>query len=452
MFSQITDALRASRAEFTEIRIERTWLTTVAFRGRRLETATHGVDQGAFIRCYARGRGWGMVSTTDLERIDAAVARAYELSLAVPVDRSPGLAPLPPSRSEGPAALEDDPRSIPLAEKRALAEGLNAGLLTADRRVSETYLAARDEVTEMWVGNSEGTLISDLRSDAAVAAVAVARDEGLDERAVRSWAARGGWKNVGDLSLEIRALAEGAIARLGARRIRPGVLPVVLGPGAAGALIHAAIGHALEASDRAGGLRVGDPAGSALLSIGDDGRGGGLRGAGAWDAEGSPTQSTTLVQHGVVVARLHDRESAGRAGEAPTGNARANSFRHPPRPRMTDLFLASGQGTLADLLSGITIGVYVPDARGVESGDGRIRMAAEDARMIRRGEIAEPVADVVVRGAASELLHGVDGVAADFAWSRAASGCTNGCFGLINVGDGAPHVRIRAARVDGEGG
>mgnify|MGYP001548969216 FL=1 len=75
MFSQIADALRASRAEFTEIRIERTWMTTVAFRGRRLETATHGVDQGAFIRCYARGRGWGMVSTTDLERIDAFLTR-----------------------------------------------------------------------------------------------------------------------------------------------------------------------------------------------------------------------------------------------------------------------------------------------------------------------------------------------------------------------------------------
>ena len=452
MFSQITDALRASRAEFTEIRIERTWMTTVAFRGRRLETATHGVDQGAFIRCYARGRGWGMVSTTDLERIDAAVARAYELSLAVPVDRSPQLAPLPPSRSDGPDPFQDDPRSMPLADKRALAEGLNAGLLTADRRVSETYLAARDEVTEVWVGNSEGTLVRDLRSDAAVAAVAVARDEGLDERAVRSWAVRGGWTDLGDLSDDVRALAGRAIGRLGARRIRPGVLPVVLGPGAAGAFLHTAIGHALEATDRTAGPRVGDRVGSALLSVGDDGRGGGLRGAGNWDAEGSPTQSTTLVQHGVVVARLHDRESAARAGEAPTGNARANSFRHPPRPRMSDLFLASGQGSLADLLSGITVGVYVPDARGVESGDGRIRMGAEDARMIRRGEIAEPVEDVVLRGSATELLGAVDGVAADFAWSRAASGCTNGCYGLINVGDGAPHVRIRAARVDGEGG
>ncbi|MGH7592205.1 MAG: TldD/PmbA family protein [Gemmatimonadales bacterium] len=452
MFDEITDALRASRAEFTEIRVERTWMTTVAFRGRRLETATQGVDQGAFIRCYARGRGWGIVSTTDLERIDAAVARAYELSLAVPVDRSPLLAPLPPSRSDGLATLDDDPRAMPLAEKRALAEGLNVGLLTADRRVSESYLAARDEVTEMWVGNSEGTLVRDVRIDAAVAAVAVASDEGLDERAVRSWAARGGWKNIGDLSDEIGGLATRAIERLGARRIRPGVLPVVLGPGAAGALLHAAIGHGLEASDGISALRLGDRVGSALLSVGDDGRGGGLRGAGNWDAEGSPTQSTTLVQHGVVVARLHGRESAARSGEAPTGNARANSFRHAPRPRMTDLFLATGQGTLADLLSGITVGVYVADARGVDFNGGRIRMTAEDARMIRGGEIAEPVEDVVVRGAAADLLQAVDGIAADFAWSRAASACTNGCDGLVNVGDGAPHVRIRAARVDGEGG
>ncbi|MGB7212084.1 MAG: TldD/PmbA family protein [Gemmatimonadales bacterium] len=452
MFDEITDALRASRAEFTEIRVERTWMTTVAFRGRRLETATQGVDQGAFIRCFARGRGWGIVSTTDLERIDAAVARAYELSLAVPVDRSPLLAPMPPSRSDGPSALTDDPRTMPLAEKRALAEGLNTGLLTADRRVSESYLAARDEVTETWVGNSEGTLVRDLRFDAAVAAVAMARDEGLDERAVRSWAARGGWTDLGDLADEVGALATRAIGRLGARRIRPGMLPIVLGPGAAGALLHAALGHRLEASGQVGGVRVGDRIGSALLSVGDDGRGSGLRGSGNWDAEGSPTQSTTLVQHGVVVARLHGRESAANSGEAPTGNARASSFRHAPRPRMTDLFLATGQGALTDLLSGISVGVYVPDARGIDFDGGRLRMAAEDAHMIRGGEIAEPVQDVVVRGAAADLLQGVDGVAADFAWSRAASACTSGCDGLVHVGDGAPHVRIRAARVDGEGG
>ena len=451
MFPEITDALRASRAEFTEIRVERTWTTTVAFRGRRLETATQGVDQGAFVRCFARGRGWGMVSTTDLDRIDAAVARAYELSLAVPAERSPVLAPLPSARSDGPAALDDDPRAMALADKRALAEALNAGLLATDRRVGETYLAARDDVTEMWVGNSDGTLVRDLRTDAAVAAVAVARDEGLVERAVRSWAARGGWAGLGDLSGEVRALAERAIGRLGARRIRPGVLPVVLGPDAAGALLHAAVGHGLEGAGDRPGFRVGDRIGSALISVGDDGRGGGLRGAGAWDAEGSPTQSTTLVQHGVVVARLHSRESAGRSGEAPTGNARANSFRHPPRPRMTDLFLASGQGTLADLMSGIAIGVYVPDARGLDCNDGRIRLAAEDARMIRRGEIAEPVQDVVLRGSSADLLDAVDGVAADFAWSRAASGCSDGSHGLVNVGDGAPHVRLRAARVDGEG-
>lgn len=450
MFQQISDAIRASRADFTEVRIERTWLTTIAFRGRRLETATQAVDQGAFIRCFAQGRGWGLVSTTEIERIDAAVARAYELSLAVPTDTPPILAPLPPSTAEGPTDLAGDPRRLSLAEKRTLVEGLNAELLGADRRIAETSLGARDEVTETWIGNSDGTLVREIRSDVALAAVAIARDEGLVQRLVRSWSARGGWEELRGLDTAMRILAERAIGRLGARRVRPGALPVVLGPRAAGALFHSVLGHRLEA-DAPDALRVGDRVGSSLLSLGDDGRGSGLRGAAGWDSEGTPTQSTTLVQHGVVISRLHGRESAAASGEAPTGNARASSFRHPPRPRMSDLFLASGQGTLADLLSGIATGVYIADARGVGVDDGRVRLLAEEAQMIRQGELAEPIADVVLRGAAVELLDRVDGVASDFEWNRSASACSRGGHGLVGVGEGAPHCRIRSARVDGEG-
>jgi TldD protein len=450
MFDPIRDALRASRAAFTEIRVERAWVTTIAFRGRRLEAASQGVDQGAFVRCFAPGHGWGAVSTTDLDRLDAAVAQAYELSLAVPAALPPILAPLPPLQAEGPASLEDDPRQVPLAEKRAAAEALNAGLLATDRRITETQLAGRDEVTERWIGNSEGTLVRDLRADTTLAVVAVARDEGLVERAVDSWGVRGGWRGVGDLSGPLAAVGARAIEGLAARRVRPGSVPVVLGPRAAGAFLHAAVGHALEA-DTPDAVRLGERIGSPVLSVADDGRGAGLRGAGGWDAEGTPTQPTTLVQHGVVVGRLHTRETAARTGEAPTGNARASSFRHPPRARMTDLYLASGQGSLADLLSGITLGVYLGDLRGISFDGSRVRLAAEGARMIRHGELAEPVRDVVVRGGRAELLASLDAAAADFVWNAAATGCTRGCDGLLPVADGAPHVRLRVARVHGEG-
>ncbi|MFI5235457.1 MAG: TldD/PmbA family protein [Gemmatimonadales bacterium] len=450
MLSEIADALKASRAEFTEIRVERNWTTTVAFRGRRLEAARLGIDQGAFIRCYARGHGWGQVSTTDLDRLPAAVARAHELSLTVHTDSPPALTPIPPHQSEGPAELDDDPRRLSLAEKRAFAEQLNGELLGLDRRIAESQFAARDEVTELFLGNSDGTLVRDLRADCTLATVAVARDEGLVERAVDSWAARGGWPALAGFSEAIHALGGRAISRLGAPRVRPGRFPVILDPRAAGAFLHATLGHASEADGRAP-LRIGERVGSELLSVGDDGRGAGLRGARNWDAEGTPTQSTTLLQRGVVVGRLHSRETAARTGESPTGNARASSFRHPPRVRMTNLFLASGQGTLADLLSGIPLGVYVADARGVQRDGDRVRIVAEAAWMIRRGELAEPIRDAVVRGTVAELLGAVDGVASDFHWNEGAAACARGCHGLIPVADGAPHLRLKVARVEGEG-
>ncbi|HEU4763331.1 MAG TPA: TldD/PmbA family protein [Gemmatimonadales bacterium] len=450
MESRITDALKASRADYTEIRIERTWVTTVALRGRRLEAAHRGVDQGAFIRCFAAGRGWGVVTTTDLDRLATAVARAHELSLLVPVERPITLAPVPPHQADDLPELEDDPRDMALTDKRALAERLNGELLGLDRRITETQFAARDEVTERWYGNSEGTLVHDLRADASIAAVAVARENGLVERAVGSWSARGGWRALADAAGPVRGLGERAIARLGARRVRAGTIPVVLDPRAAGALIHAAVGHRCE-GDAPDALPLGARIGSPWVSIGDDGNGAGLRGAAAWDAEGTPTQNTTLIQAGVVIARLHSRESAARAGAAPTGSARAGSYRHVPAARMSNLYLASGQGTRAELMAPIPAGLFIADARAAHAEGDRVRLVAEAAWIIRRGELAEPVRDVVLRGRASDLLGAVDAVSGDFRWSEAAAACSRSGCGLLAVGDGAPHVRLRAGTVFAEG-
>ena len=183
--------------------------------------------------------------------------------------------------------------------------------------------------------------------------------------------------------------------------------------------------------------------------MGDDASASPLRGTIAYDDEGSPAQPTLLVQSGVVVARLQSRQSAGRTGEAPTGSARAASFRHLPSARVTNFYLARGEGTRDDLLAGIRIGLYVSDVRGANWDGERLVLTVGEAAMIRDGRFAEPVRDCVVRGPGADWLGGIDAVAEDFQWNGAASRCAGGIDGAVPVTDGAGHVRIRHLQVGG---
>jgi predicted Zn-dependent protease len=231
----LADALKSSRADHTEIRLQRRWATAIAFRGSRLEGATTGLEVGGIVRCLNRGRGWGVASFTGVEQVRAMVARAHELSLAVHVEQPVRLADIPIRTADHLADLEGDVREISLAEKRHLLERLNQEMLATDRRIVDAHASYEDRVTERWIATSEGLMIHDLRPDVRFAVGAVAREDSFLERAFESWAARGGWHTLQDADHLFRAAARRAISLLGASRMKAGVLPVVLDPRAVGA-------------------------------------------------------------------------------------------------------------------------------------------------------------------------------------------------------------------------
>ena len=251
-------------------------------------------------------------------------------------------------------------------------------MLRFDRRIIDTQSAYRDEVTECWFVNSEGTALHELRPDVTLSALAVARDGGVLERAVESLGARGGWTRVRDQEELFRTAARRAVGLLDAKPVRSGTYPVVLDPRLAGVVAHETVGHLCEADAQledpvAAALAApGRQLGSELLTIGDDGSVGGLRGTLPFDDEGTPPSNTLLVQHGVVVGRLHSRETAARFGERPTGNARAISFRHVPLVRLTNTYVANGSGTFADLIRDVKLGVYACDAVGSRHHGGQL--------------------------------------------------------------------------------
>jgi len=455
---RLRDALKSSRADYREIRVERTWSSAVAFRGRRLEAATASEDVGGLVRVLHKGCGWGVASFTSLDRLPAMVARAGELSRAVRLDAPIRLAEVFPREADAVLDLDGDVRGVPLAEKKRLLEAYNGAMLAVGDRVVDTQASYRDEVSEVWYANSEGTLIYQLRPEVVLSGTAIARRDGVIEKGLESLGYRKGWNAAQGQETGFRAVAERAVALLDAPGVKGGTYPVVLDPELGGVFIHEAFGHLSEADfvyenpQAREMMTLGRRFGKPVLNVGDNGAAAGLRGTSPFDDEGTPTQDTALIKDGVLVGRLHSRETAARLGERPTGNARALSFRHAPIVRMTNTYIAAsrGGGTFAELIKDIPLGVYACGAFGGQTLLENFSFTAAYGYMIRDGQVAELVKDVVLAGNLFQTLDRIERVAGDFQWNQMGGGCGEGGQFPLPVTEGAPHVRIEEALVGGD--
>lgn len=458
MKDRLTAALRASRADYTEIRVERTWSSGVAYRGRRLETATASEDVGGFVRVLNRGRGWGTAAFTDLAQLPVMLARANELSRAVHVDEPIRLADVAPQQADALLDLDGDVRGVPLAEKKRLLEAYNGAMLAVSDEIVDTQSSYHDEVSEYWFVSSEGAVLHELRPEVVVSGTAIARRDGVIEKGLESIGLRKGWKSVHDFEPGFRAVAERAVELLDAPTVKGATYPVILDPELAGVFIHEAFGHLSEADfvyenpQAREMMTLGRRFGRPVLNVGDNGAAPGLRGTLPYDDEGTPTQDTPLIKDGVLVGRLHSRETAARLGERPTGNARAISFRHGPIVRMTNTYIANGQGTFADLMQDIPLGVYACGAFGGQTMLENFSFTAAYGHMIRDGKLAELVKDVVLAGNLFQTLDRIERIAGDFQWNQMGGGCGKAGQFPLAVTEGAPHVRIEAALVGGDVG
>ncbi len=455
MIDRLAAAVARCRADYTEIRVERSWKTAVTFRGRRLDSAIASQDQGGFVRALHRGRGWGVTSFTSLDRLEVMLARAAELSAAVHVDPPIRLADVPPHQAEALLDLDGDVRGVPLAEKMRLIEAYNGEMLAVSDHIVDTLAAYHDEVSEYWYVNSEGTALHELRPEVMLSGTAVARRNGTIEKGLESIGLRRGWRSVQDRGAGFREVALRAVQLLDAPGVKGGTYPVILDPELAGVFIHEAFGHLSEADfvyenpQAREMMTLGRRFGTNVLNVGDHGAAAGLRGTLPFDDEGTPTQDTTLIHQGVLVGRLHSRETAAAMGERPTGNARAISFRHAPIVRMTNTYVGTGQGTFADLIRNVPLGVYACGAFGGQTMLENFSFTAAYGHMIRDGQVAELVKDVVLAGNLFQTLARIDHIAGDFRWNQMGGGCGKRGQYPLPVTEGAPHVRIEAALVGG---
>ncbi|MBI4575642.1 MAG: TldD/PmbA family protein [Planctomycetes bacterium] len=458
MRQRIEEAIRKSKARYTEVRVEETSISRIVYRGRKLETIQATVDTGGIVRSLAPGGGWGTSVFNDLDDLPRRVEEALDCARAVggrPVE----LAEVPPVVQEDRARLEEDFRGMDLGAKREVLRDYNDLMLAAGDGIRSTLALYQDRFQTIYYGNSLGTWVVEERPLVDIYCTAYAVVDGDVQPASESdTVANRGFEAVRGREALAEAAARRALAMLEASPVVGGVYPVVVNQNLAGVFVHEAFGHLSESDfisenpEAQKMMTLGRRFGRPILNIADSGveaPGGALCGTHSYDDEGVAMQRTQLVREGVLVGRLHSRESAARMDERPTGNARAEDYRYPPIVRMRNTFVENGDTSFEDMVADIPLGVYALKSRGGQTCLGNFSFSSAYAYMIRDGRVAEPVRDVVLAGNVFETLGKVVAVGDDFRWDCAGR-CGKGQGPGLPVGMGSPHLRIEDVVVGGK--
>lgn len=335
---------------------------------------------------------------------------------------------------------------------------IEAGIRARDSRVLKVVAILSYSVSDILMFNSLGELTTDHRPLGSISVQVIFQQGKRTENNTVSRSLRMGAEFISDAVLEdlVARAVEGMDARFEARRPKGGQMPVVMGAGASGILLHEAMGHAFEADfNRKGQSIFSDRMGQRIcrpgINILDDATVPASRGACNYDDEGVPGQKTYMVTDGVLTSYLHDRISAGFYGVAPTGNGRRESFRYNPIPRMRATYMESGpDGTKEDLIASVKRGIYVDQfANGqVKIGEGDFTFFVKSGFLIEGGRLTMPVKDINIIGNGPQALADIQAVAGDLRIDEGTWTC--GKEQSVAVSCGIPSVLIGNLTVGGE--
>jgi TldD protein len=456
MRQKIQEALKSSQADYTEIRLEEKESTIVAYRGKNLETAQATIDVGGVVRCLVKDHGWGVATFNNLDDLKARVEQANQCARVAHTDEPIELVPIPVVDEYVKSTMEHDFRDISLATKKGLADKYNDILLKSSSKIVDTRCNYFDNFNRLIFANSEGTYLEEERPMVGMFFMGIARDGDNVQQSHEGHSNQTGFEYVQGLEDKVEKVAKRVVEMLNANTVIGGTYPVVCNQNLAGVFIHEAFGHLSEAdfvyeNPKAREMMVlGRRFGQDILNVFDDGALPGQRGTHRFDDEGTPTRRNYLIKNGILVGRLHSRETARKMGEQPTGNARAINYRHPPIVRMTNTAIEQGNTSFEDMINDIKLGIYACDAYGGETALEAFSFSSGYAYMIRNGKIAEMVKDVILAGNLFTTLMNIDVIGNDFLWINSSGGCGKGGQGPLPVSMGSPHIRIQNVVVGGK--
>ena len=334
---------------------------------------------------------------------------------------------------------------------------LEKEVISRDSRIDKVVARASNSQSDVMMYNSLGELTFDTRPMGSVTVTAVFTSGEQSQTKTASRSFRKGYELIDNqLIVELADdVVKGIDAMFEARRPKGGSMPVVMGAGASGILLHEAMGHAFEADfNRKGQSIFSDKMGSRIcmkgINIVDDGTIAFNRGSGNYDDEGVPAQKTYMVSDGILTSYLHDRVSAAWYGIPSTGNGRRESFRYNPIPRMRATYMESGDMSAENIISSVKKGIFVDEFSNgqVQIGEGDFTFFVKSGFMIENGRLTMPVKDINIIGNGPQALADITAVGKDLRIDNGTWTC--GKEQSVPVTCGIPTVLVSALTVGGE--
>lgn len=327
-----------------------------------------------------------------------------------------------------------------------------------DERIEQVIISLAGGIDHILVAATDNTLASDIRPLVRINVTVLMNQKGRREQG----SAGGGGRHSYDVFFDTdrayefaRDAVRQAATNLEAVATPAGSMPVVLGPGWPGVLLHEAVGHGLEGDFNRKGTsafsnRIGEQVASTLCTIVDDGSLENRRGSLSVDDEGEPAQNTVLIENGILKGYMQDKMNARLMGTQPTSNGRRESFAHLPMPRMTNTYMLAGESDPGEILSSVDKGIYAVNFGGgqVDITSGRFVFSLSEAYLIENGRIGAPLKGATLIGSGPEVMGKISMVGNDLALDQGVGVC--GKEGQsVPVGVGQPSLKIDEITVGG---
>ena len=349
------------------------------------------------------------------------------------------------------------PLALPDEAKTALLARIDRIARDQDSRVSDVQASLGLGHSVVMIVRHDGETFADIRPMVRVSIQAVLVEGDRTETGMAGYGGRAD-RILEDERLLADTTAEAvreAGVKLTAQAAPAGTMPVVLGNGWAGILLHEAVGHGLEGDFNRKGQsafsgRIGQQVAHPSVTVCDDGTLDGRRGSLSCDDEGVPSACNVLIEDGVLKGYMQDAMNASLMGAAPTGNGRRESYAHLPMPRMTNTYMPAGKLDPQEIVESVERGVFCKSFSGgqVDITNGNFVFSASEAYLIEKGRIGPAIKGATVIGNGPQAMQRLSMVASDFALDPGIGTCgKNGQW--VPVGVGQPTCKVDELVVGG---
>jgi TldD protein len=445
------------KLDYVDLYLQLTRYETWTVEDGIVKEGAYSVDQGIGVRAIS-GERTGFAYSDQLD--EAALTDAVVAARGIARTQGAGSQRVAArASSHRPLYPNADPlRSMSDSDKVALLADLDRRVRAMDNRVAQVIASLAGVYEVILVQATDGTLAADVRPLVRLNVSVIMEKDGRREQGYAGGGGRGDYALLTSDNRPLEIAAEAvrtAAVNLSAVPSPAGNMPVVLGSGWPGILLHEAIGHGLEGDFNRKGTsaftgRIGERVAAEQCTVVDDGTLLGRRGSLTIDDEGTPSRCNTLIERGVLKGYMFDKMNARLMNVKSTGNGRRESFAHTPMPRMTNTYMLPGRYDPEEIIASVDKGIYAPNFGGgqVDITSGKFVFSASEAYLIENGKATVPVKGAMLIGNGPEVLTRVSMVGNDLKLDAGLGTC--GKDGQsVPVGVGQPTIRIDSLTVGG---